>query len=397
MAEAIISRRGYGTEGRPKPTVLQTRFIVQNESFEIPNAINNTFSVRIFGGGGGGGCINNYTYYYYKTEWGGGGGGGWMNNGEFDLTGYGNIPVTIGVGGQAAPNQTLNVANSGGTTSFGTLLSANGGEGANRADYAYGANGGSGGGGTGRGQIGMGYIRNGGDGYQFGGGAPSGNGGIWGGGAGGYILYASSNSGESYRSVWNGGTGGIHGGNGGLININWTNNNTFIELTIGNRKILEAENGTNTVGDVNVPNEVQGNGTRSNYKFLSNNICCGGAGGGYGGCGGLSGNSCTYIVNASSWPPDQWYRTTVQCICPGAGGGYGGNGGNSSYWAGGGGGGYIGKGGDGIYNGGHVYAGGGGGYGNGGQYGQVPGYGGGGATTQNGGSGICIIQYYTNE
>ena len=146
MAEAIISRRGYGTEGRPKPQTLRTIYKISTEEFQVPNAINNSFHVRIFGGGGGGGYRSNVTYTSTHIFYGAGGGGGWMNNDTIDLTGYDSIPITIGTGGNAGSNY-HQPGNAGGTTSFGVFLSANGGSGGN-ASGGDGGNGGSGGGGA---------------------------------------------------------------------------------------------------------------------------------------------------------------------------------------------------------------------------------------------------------
>ena len=186
MAEAIISRRGYGIDGKPQ---LRTETITGNTNWIVPlTRGNNSISVRLFGGGAAG------TQSY-------GGGGGWMNNGEFtNLTPNQIIQITIGDGGNNIGTQ------SGGTTSFGTYLSANGGSG---------INGGSGGGGW-----------EGGKGYQFGGGggnANGGDGGIWGGGGGGF--YKNGGNGGTYGGgggcgmpvieiAFHGGNGGIYGGGG---------------------------------------------------------------------------------------------------------------------------------------------------------------------------------------
>ena len=145
MAEAIISRRGSNQSGPKVNKVLRTETITGNTNWTVPISVNNEFSVRIFGGGG----VSP-------------GGGGWMNNGEFTLTPNDTIQITIGRGG----NWQNRYQHTGGTSSFGTYLSAVGGDE---------LNGGSGGGG-------------GGIGYQFGGGGGSyngGRGGIWGGGGGG--------------------------------------------------------------------------------------------------------------------------------------------------------------------------------------------------------------------
>ena len=141
---------------------LVTNIITSNSSFTMPSdAKDNQIFVRIFGGGGGGA----YTRYYYspgsRYEYNcGGGGGGWMNNSWLTITPGTLVSVTIGAGGACGTRYNKN-ANAGGTTSFGSYLSAAGGSGAwiNSTNYIFGGNGGSGGGGE-----------QGGRGYQFGGG-----------------------------------------------------------------------------------------------------------------------------------------------------------------------------------------------------------------------------------
>lgn len=351
MSEAIISRRGWGNQVVNYNYVYKTTTIVGNENFTMPITKNNLIYVRIFGGGGSGGGINETANIHRFSnrrilKAGAGGGGGWMNNGEFNIPANTIIPVTIGRGG--VPEN--NLGSAGGTSSFGTYISANGGE---AGGVFNGGNGGSGGGGTGYGGIG----------YQFGGGGGGwvnaritgdydtyeyfdlgGNGGIWGGGG-------SPN-----------GIGGQYGGNGGKI--------------LSNGNVGGATMGTNTINISSVPEELQGNGIPGSDV---------GGGGGFGGIGG-------YNVG-------------------GGGGGYGGGGGNRrGGLAGGGGGGYGGLGGQG---GGVVYTanstevehgGGGGGYGNGGGTASYPGYGGGGRgdggtniTNAYGGNGICILSYYEAE
>lgn len=369
MAEAIISRRGWTADGKPE---LRTEVITGNVNWTVPNSIKNTtISVMVFGGGG---------FYDY------GGGGGWMNNGEITVTPGQIIPITVGVGGN---DRSI----TGGTTSFGTYLSANGGSG---------QNGGSGG--------------EGGDGYQFGGGADGGNGGIWGGGGGGY----------GYRTGYSkpGGSGGTYGGGGGggvaavgnsITNSVYCNNGgnggeyggggggssgcskTYVYRNAiggyggtyggngGNRE-RPASDGTNTIGNQSVPVNLQGSGRRGlNGNYVNMNSggttyttysdggggfggnggrfgytrysadligVAGGGGGGYGGKGG----NVTYAASAS-------YGSEYDLVCGGGGGGYGGNGGNgvrqteytyTQFCYGGGGGGYfsdaIGAGGGGYYD-----------------------------------------------
>ena len=161
MSEAIITRRGKGTNGGGTGKLV-TETIIANTNWTVPKAINNLFSVRIFGGGGGGGYYyrdqytpSNSAYMYIRG--GTGGGGGWMNNGDFELQEGRNIQIVIGAGGDINNGTQGNYA--GGTSAFGGYLSANGGEGGSyEVTYGSGGSGGAGGGGS-----------SGGVGYQFGG------------------------------------------------------------------------------------------------------------------------------------------------------------------------------------------------------------------------------------
>lgn len=342
MSEAMICRRGTKGESIP-PFSYITQTITQNTIFTVPKYLeNNTLSVRLFGAGGGGG---NYAD--------GGGGGGWMNNGEIEVTPESQIQITIGSGGAPAW-YTQGSGVTGGTSSFGTYLSANGGEGCTTSSR-HGGNGGAGGGGHHYGGIG----------YQFGGGgcgssnaAWGGNGGTWGGGGGVVISYIGINP----RNVTFG-VGGTYGGNGGK-DIYRSSNNYWNNRT-------PPTNGTNTMGNSSIDIELQGAGIRG---YSGDTQQYGGGGGGYGGNGGYGG----------------WDGSDTKY--GGGGGGYGADGGNDA----GGGGGY-GKNG----MGGSSW-GGGGAYGPGGNMGKNGVFGGGGGcesldarnTNCWGGNGICIISYY---
>ena len=221
MSEAIITRRGYTTEGKPE---LRTELIQTNQNWVVPQGLKGNVSIRIFGGGGGG------TY-------GLGGCGGWMNNADLSLTPGTSIRITIGKGG--TPDQGV----SGGTTSFGSYLSANGGSTPSGENYEGGGEGGSGGGGD-YGHAGIGRQFGGGGGAELhnSGRTAGGDGGIWGGGGGvgssSYSLSAvyglnGANGGQygggggGYQS---GGRGGTYGGNGGKYPSNGINGTN----TIGN-------------------------------------------------------------------------------------------------------------------------------------------------------------------
>ena len=192
MSEAIITRRSGA--GSKMKTVLNTLTFTNSNNWKVPSTLaNNTVSVRIFGAGGSG-------YIRYQST---GGGGGWMNNGDVTVTPGQTIPITIGVG---------QASGAGGSSSFGTYLSANGGY------IGYGGSGG----GSNDSTDDISSI----DGYQFGGGGGSsrdgGNGGMWGGGGGG---------GGGYFHIFNGGHGGTYGGGGGytvdIENLNLPYQNHF--------------------------------------------------------------------------------------------------------------------------------------------------------------------------
>ena len=393
MAQAIIARRGISSS---KSGMLITELIIENKNWTVPsNTKNNSFDVRIFGAG----SIL--------------GGSGMMNNKVLTLTPNTIIPITIGDGG---------TANTGGTSTFGTYLSANG---------ASSENGAAGGGSGGRGyQFGGGgnvvdtwtgiFLGNGGDGGTWGGGggcgggtslrndkqARGGNGGTYGGGGGGAgIFYWYKNSTTEYITVSYGGNGGKYGGGGGVTGMinSTTISSTFNEINFnackgiggtygGNGAVtifnngwtyssyydgylplnnctpvfqLNAEAGTNTASWTNVSNIggvlIRGQG-RAGVRVN------GAGGGGFGGNGGTCIGTGVRKVNNS-------YAVINS---GGGGGGYGGNGGFGSYggplsgWISGGGGGGGGYGGNGGNN-----SGGGGGYGKGADGGNLGGGGGG--------------------
>lgn len=427
MAEAIISRRG----GNGNSSVLQfiTEIVSANKTWTVPDHIGNII-VRIFGGGGCG-YSNNY------------GGSGWMNNGELNLANGTSVRITIGAGGTEG--------NDGGTTSFGTYLSAIGGEstgdggaggcphgkgyqfGGAGGAYTMGSNAGFGGdggiwGGGGGGACVQykqqaGYGGYGGNGGMYGGGGGGGgtsttqtsrggnggNGGSYGGGGGGGGGWFQSPY-DSYHPQGIGGRGGEYGGNGG-DGVQVSNKN---QNTIANSQV-PAENGTNTIGNNQVPKRLQGSGARAeitNTKgygyhydgdYYETTAGWGGpGGGGFGGRGGY-GNSPRLEYS---------YQDVYISGGGGGGGGYGGNGGNGRV-GGGGGGGYGGCGGSPNNNQTMSAAGGGGGYfGNGSNSGGGGGYytdandgagvayglyGRGGCGPISATQGVCIIQYYIDD
>lgn len=395
MSEAIISRRGISSnQSYAYESTIET--FVSNTAWKVPRARDNQFYVRIFGGGGG--STDQQTYPI-------GGGGGWMNNGSVELTENSIVQITIGKGGSS--NGGINAV-AGGTTSFGTYLSANGG------DSRFG-NGGSGGGYfTGFPTVQYNFnnrqyylyqsaiseLQS--IGYQFGGGGCAGSdvmyntknnkicgggGGIWGGGGGKTVMI--TNTSRTYNAIFipkNNSTSMGYGGNGGVQ---------------GSISTVNGVSGTNTIGDVNVATELQGPGLFGIGYWSSSYGASGGGGGGYGGNGGYGciETNVDYVDGRFQFTSSNNQTVTITMKVNtyhhgggGGGGGYGSDGGNGSILGCGGGGGYgkSGKGGDAYMN----ISGGGGGYGPGGSYWTSPGYAGGGAGGQNGGDGICIVQYY---
>lgn len=206
MGEAFIVGRGGSTNGGSSNNYkLVTNIFTTNGVFVVPNARNQQFTVRIFGGGGGGGCATSNSNMIA------GGGGGFMNNAVLTLEEGKTISVQIGLGGKGANviadensypvTYKGNNGSGGGTTSFGTYLSALGGFGGNSYMIGIGGSGGSGGGCLGR---------KAGDGYQFGGGGGyGGRGGSYHGGGGAYGAGGDGYGGSGLPSD------GSHGGGGG--------------------------------------------------------------------------------------------------------------------------------------------------------------------------------------
>jgi len=306
--------------------------------FTVPADLRGNVTVRAFGGGAGGSTAD--------KGYGGGGGNMAVYTGALTLKRYN---VIVGKGGAAGSD--------GGASSFGSLVTANGGSG---------QNGGSGGGGgyaTGTYPAGTNTAGNGSYGGGGGGGLLSGggNGGTYGGGGGGG---GHSNAGTNYQYAGGSGKSGTYTASAvssdsgrGTGGAGYSENGAAASSSHGSN----GGAGQNTTG-FSIPFE--GTGAAGVYGDRG-----GGGGGGFGGNGGTAGNS------------------------GGGGGGYGADGGNgTSSGGGGGGGGFGGKGG----NGGSAGGGGGGGYGlsgNGGDAGKPGGIAAGGGAGAAGGDGIVIITY----
>ena len=115
--------------------VLRTEIIKESTTWEVPSGILGDIRVLVYGAGGSGATQN---------IGGAGGGGGTKNEWVGRLTALDSIPITIGSGGISV---TGSKGNAGGSTSFGSIVSAPGGSGGgNSSSGFYGGNGGSGGG-----------------------------------------------------------------------------------------------------------------------------------------------------------------------------------------------------------------------------------------------------------
>lgn len=350
--------------------------------------------VRCFGGGG---------YHIDSTGYRCGGGGGYMAYSTASIPNNTSVPVTIGNGSTAATS-------AGGTTSFGTYVSANGGLGQNggtggggkgglwdgnvsRSAVAGGTGSYGGGGGGGGGYGGDGETRyhgSGGEGYAGGSGGTYGGGGGGGGGGGNAINIDGSISAASGGSGGSKGTNGGSGGKGGSSGLVTTS-------TAADGKAGSAGNpGTNTS---TLDLEFKGTGAAGSYgsagskSIVSGTTYTSGAGGGGGGGGGYGGNGGAGSSGGLlfSYMP----RVSGGGGGGGGGGGYGANGGAggvveaAAVSAGGGGGGGGGYGNNGR-PGSNWSGGGGGGYG-------PNGYGSGADYGQDAKSGVCIITYITKE
>ena len=309
-----------------KVTVVKTEIITESRDYVVPSSATSV-DIRLFGAGGG---------YSIESNAAGGGGGGYMAHGVFDNIAGKSFVVTIG---EASGGR------NGGATSFGKLLTANGGGMPVPLSDSAG-NGGSGGGG----------------GPEYNGYGVNGGNGDYGGGGGG------CGSDRNGSNAGNGGNGGKYGGGGGAGGSSWAQQNVYAgtggELGgnggNGAYGAISAKNGSDGTNTIGMGLEFEGEGKGGNAGVnRSSNVAYpgGGGGGGYGGNGGNGGNiESDSLTNATAGG--------------GGGGGYGGNGGNGARFSstidtppGGGGGGYGGNGDDARMSGAYEAPGGGGGYG----------------------------------
>lgn len=358
--------------------VSKTEIITTSGTWTNTTGSELSAKVMCFGGGGGA---------YAESTVSGGGGGGYMSTQTVTLAANASVNVTIGSSGTNSKYTNGSAASNGGTTSFGTYVSANGGK--TSDNYGAGGDGGTGGGSCvwrktnnpnvgapgGDGQYGGGGGGGGGECTTYSkpnavAGGNGGSGGSYGGGGGG--GGASNNNSQAYGSYTsaNGGSGGYsssygRGGAGGGINVSST------QSIASDGVNGSAGENTNSVSGL----DFVGSGSAgSGYKLSAslNEAEGGGGGGGGGGYGGSGGNGCEGgSVHGSS----NTSRTYGCGGSGGGGGGYGASGGNAyvdleyrnTYGivstAGGGGGGYGGRGFDGYFYSQTACGGGGGGYG----------------------------------
>ncbi len=282
MGEAILVKAGGLGSGVSDPDdqniiswELKTELITNSQQFIVPKAKDQQFSVRIFGGGGGG---SNQLYWMIFP-----GGSGNMNFAQLKLNKSDIVPVIIGAAGRN--NE------AGGTTSFGTYLSATGGGIADVPNHI--------GGPGGVGSEGTLFIINlNKNQYYYTDAGIS----TYGGGGGGIWSYGY------YKSIGvKGSNGGIYGGGGGTYPGDpvKTGGNGCGN---GGNGVINAENGTNTIGKLL---EFEGYGEVNawqNYFNIS-------GGGGYGGNGGTG--------RVSNYGSGYYKDVNINTYTAGGGGGYG--------------------------------------------------------------------------
>lgn len=338
--------------GGPKKQIV-TELIATTQEWTVPSTVR-SIMVTVFGAGG-------------AARYGTAGNGGNMASGTFDVTPGEKYTITIGSGASG------DSYNSGGSSSFGTLLSASGG--ATAGGGKGGGNGGAAGSKTDKGTYG-------GNGGVFGKDGSQGTNTVGmglefeGSGSGGSKGVKNNNAYSSVRA--GGGGSGGYGGNGGRGGDTGSDGKTPNEVTVNG-----GSGGNAGGGGYGAPGGDGGNGGTGG----SDHGCTGGdgghgGGGGYGapgGAGGRGGNGGTRYLYEGGKGGN------------GGGGGYGPDGAGGK--GGNGGGGYGGNGGNGG-NGGIAAGGGAGGYG-GGHIDEDTGTGTLGDTGSggSGGNGICIIRY----
>ena len=138
----MITSGGHVSSYADGSTAYCVHAFTSNALFTVAQGME--VDIAVVGGGGGAG--------YYINSHGGGGGAGGMCELSGDSIPAGHYAVTVGSGGQAVSDGSMNggVAYNGGDSSFAGIVAKGGGGGASYAGWASmkGANGGSGGGGS---------------------------------------------------------------------------------------------------------------------------------------------------------------------------------------------------------------------------------------------------------
>lgn len=233
-----------------------TEEITTSQTWTVPDGVTE-IEVRLFGGGGSGGYGDS-----------GGGGGGHMAYAKLAVTPGTQYAVTIGAGGAAITNS--GSGKNGGATSFGSVVSAAGGNGGNST--GAGGNGGTGGGGVGYGS---------GTDYRYNGGNAS-----YGGSGGGYDTQPCG----AY-----GGTGGSHTSQPypGMdsksgVNLSGANGSYVTAIDYAGGGGYRADGGDSHATYTNRDIYYQGGGGggweggKGGTGNWYNGVYCGGGGGGYG-------------------------------------------------------------------------------------------------------------------
>ena len=260
---SMVDEVGVPSEELMHALGTRTEIFTHDGVFTVPAGVT-SLRVMCYGGGGHGGLSGD--------EAGGGGGGGYYAEETVSVTPGEKIPVTIGLGGVLGFmnfGDNIRTRHNGGTTSFGSYLSADGGE-SGYDGGSTGGNGGSGGSGGGGGYTNhSGKYANGGVGYQFGGG----------GGGRRHSSYTQTIA----KGGSMGGAGGIHHG-AGSAGIDTTNMDVpFPGPAPGGQAAANYHAGSGGGGGYGAAGGDGGTG--------------GGGGGGYGGAGGSSDADKTSTAN----------------------------------------------------------------------------------------------------
>lgn len=130
-----ITALSEGADGAPKisrlalaPNTFGNQLFTSSGTFTVPEVVT-SLKVTVVGGGGGGGAGK---IVGYSLGTGGTGGGGGIAVGIFTVTPGATYTVTIGSGGVGTNTFNTN-GSAGGTSSFGSVLSATGGSGGARS------------------------------------------------------------------------------------------------------------------------------------------------------------------------------------------------------------------------------------------------------------------------